>query len=122
MKSFACISVLVFVSVGTAGTAYAGTTGGAPQDGYWTCETQGSESTIYASGAFEAKSTVTAMDKAFSDALKAKYGYTGSAFCGMAYKTGTTLDAIKADQHRTIVQQRGNGKTVIETDWALTGG
>lgn len=122
MKALACISVLVFVSVAAAGTAHAGTTGGAPQDGYWTCETKGSESTIYASGAFEAKSTVDAMDKAFSDALKTKYGFAGPAFCGMAYKTGTTLDAIKADQHRTIMQQRGDGKTVIETGWAVTGG
>jgi hypothetical protein len=122
MKSLVCISVLVFVSVGAPGTAHAGTTGGAPQNGYWTCETKSSESTIYASGAFEATSTVNAMDKAFSDALKAKYGYTGAAFCGMAFKTGTTLDAIKADQHRTIMQQRGNGKTVIETGWAFAAG
>jgi hypothetical protein len=118
MKSLACVSVLVLVSVGAAVTAHAGHMGGAPQDGYWTCETKESESTIYASGAFEATSTVSAMDKAFSDALKAKYGYTGLAFCGMALKAGTTLDAIKADQHRTIMQQRGNGKTVIETGWA----
>jgi hypothetical protein len=64
---------------------------------------------------------VNAVDKAFSDALKAKYGYTGSAFCGMAFKSGTTLDATKADQHRTIMQQRGDGKTVIETHWTFTG-
>jgi hypothetical protein len=122
MKSFACISVLVFVSLGANGVAHAGTSSGAPQDGHWTCETKSSESTIYASGAFETISTVDAMDKAFSAALKAKYGYAGSAFCGMALKTGTTLDAIKADQHRTIMQQRGNGKTVIETGWVFTGG
>jgi hypothetical protein len=119
MKSLAC-SVLVFVCVGAAGLARAGSAGGAPQDGYWTCETKESESTIYASGAFEAKSTVNAMDKAFADALKAKYGYTGSVFCGMAFKARTTLDAIKADQHRTIMQQRGNGKTVIETGWVFS--
>ena len=120
MKSLACTHVLFFVAVGAAGTVNAGSTGGAPQDGYWTCATRDSEPTVYASGAFEAKSTVDAMDKAFSDALKAKYGYTGAAFCGMAFKKGTTLDAIRADQHRTIMQQRGNGKTVIETGWAPT--
>jgi hypothetical protein len=122
MKSLACKSVLVFLSVGAAGTALAGSSGGAPRDGYWSCETKSSESTIYASGVFEATSTVDAMDKAFSDALKAKYGYTGPAFCGMALKTGTTLDAIKAEQHRGIMQQRGNGKTVIETGWVVAGG
>ena len=122
MNSLACISALVFVSVGAAGTALAGSSGGAPQDGYWTCETKTSETPIYASGAFEATSTVDAMDKAFANALKAKYGFTGSAFCGMAFKNGTTLDAIKADQHRTIMQQRGNGKTVIETGWVVAGG
>jgi hypothetical protein len=100
---------LVFVSVAAAGTAHAGTTGGAPQDGYWTCETKGSESTIYASGAFEAKSTVDAMDKAFSDALKMKYGFAGRILRhGLQDRHDAGCD--QGGSASAIMQQRGDGR------------
>ena len=114
MRSCACFIASMIVSLLTIGTAPAGES---LPEGYWACQTQSSESTIYWSAVFDAKGAVGEMNAAFSQMLKSKYGFTGSAFCGMAYKSGTTLDAMKAGEQRQITQQRQQGKKVIETGW-----
>jgi len=118
MKRMAFLMVIVALAIGIS-AAQAGLTGpnAIPQEGYWSCQSVGNGNTIYFSQVFDANVSLNAVTRAFAEMLSIKYAYTSGGSCGMALKTGVTLEKLKTDHERYVTQLRQAGRTVIETGW-----
>ena len=104
----------------TAQAAYAQADMNGP--GYWQCQSyMGNTNTIYFSAVFDGTADQP-VKAAFDQMLGAKYGFTGGGSCGIAWKTGTTMEKLQADAKNAAAQLRASGKKVIETGWVFSPG
>ena len=88
--------------------------------GYWQCQSyMGNTNTIYFSAVFDGTADQP-VQAAFNQMLGDKYGFGGGGSCGIAWKTGTTLEKLQAGAKSASAQLSAAGKKVIETGWAFS--
>lgn len=88
--------------------------------GYYQCTSLTSGKTVYFSAIFEGPGNAD-VEKAFSQMLSDKYGYTGYGNCPLAFKGPTVVQKMHQDQANYTAQLRKQGKTVVETGWTYKG-
>lgn len=117
MRHLTAIAAAIFIAL-TAQAAQAQSDMNGP--GYWQCQSyMGNTNTIYFSAVFEGTADQP-VKPAFDQMLGAKYGFKGGGSCGIAWKTGTTLEKLQADAKNASSQLGAAGKKVIETGWAFS--
>ncbi len=117
MKHPAAIVAAIFMAL-TAPSAHAQS--GLNGPGYWQCQSyMGSTNTIYFSAVFDGTADQP-VEPAFDQMLGDKYGFKGGGSCGIAWKTGTTMEKMQAGAKNASSQLSAAGKKVIETGWAYS--
>jgi hypothetical protein len=90
--------------------------------GYWQCQSyMGNTNTIYYSAVFDGTADQP-VQPAFDQMLGTKYGFKGGGSCGIAWKTGTTMEKLQGDAKNAFAQLRAAGKQVSETGWVFSPG
>jgi hypothetical protein len=120
MRYLMAFTVATLIALTTAQAACAQADMNGP--GYWQCQSyMGNTNTIYFSKVFEGTADQP-VNPAFDQMLGAKYGFMGGGSCGIAWKTGTTMEKLQADAKNAFSQLSASGKKVIETGWTFSPG
>src|SRR5579871_6659858 len=114
MKYFMTVAAAIFVALTAQPASAQGNLNG---PGYWQCQSyMGNTNTIYFSAVFDGTADQP-VGAAFNQMLGDKYGFKGGGSCGIAWKTGTTMEKMQAGAKSASAQLSAAGKKVIETGW-----
>jgi hypothetical protein len=120
MRHLITFTAAIFIALVTAQAAQAQADMNGP--GYWQCQSyMGNTNTIYFSAVFEGTADQP-VAPAFDQMLGDKYGFKGGGSCGIAWKTGITMEKLQADAKTASSQLSASGKKVIETGWTFSPG